>query len=47
MYLSMYQDRGDPDEEVLQREPRGEDRLPEGRRAGHQEASLVPGKIST
>ena len=42
--LNIFQDGGDPDEAVLQREPGGEDRLPEGRRRRHQEAPLVPGQ---
>ena len=42
--MNILQDGGDPDEAVLQREPRGEDRLPEGRRRRHQEAPLVPGQ---
>ena len=42
--LDILQDCGDPDEAVLQGEPRGENRLPEGRRRRHQEAPLVPGQ---
>ena len=38
-----FQDRCDSDEEVLQGEPGGEDRIPKGRGPGYQEAPLVPG----
>ena len=37
------QNRRDPHEEVLQGEPRGQNRLPEGRCLRYQEAPLVPG----
>ncbi len=44
MYFFVQNGR-DPDEEVLQGEPRGQDRLPEGRRLRHQEAQMVPGTV--
>ena len=41
------QDCRHSDEAVLQGEPGGEDRIPEGRRGGHQETPLVPGQSSS
>ena len=43
--LNIFQDGGDPDEAVLQGEPGGEDRIPEGWRRRHQETPLVPGDL--